>query len=218
MTVKELYKVTKRQGNLDVSDFMKLEESRKLSMTVEQARRAPLDKVRMMFELSKLDESLPEHASFKPYRIGWRGAYTISHGTASGYSQGCRCQRCKEASTQYHRDRRQRVRTANAAEQLKKFTAGTESAIAGEIPAIIAQDRAEQAQHKQLSPQEEESDRWTGMNKFLASYPADKIIPQKTLDFWYGVCGITGVSSKVEWLLQAEVEIRDENYYRKAIK
>src|SRR5277367_1581877 len=126
MTAKELRSLSRKQGNADVKEFMKLVENK--GMTVEQSRRAPLAAIRSQFELSKYAELLPGYAPFTPYRKGWRGAYTITHGTPSGYSQGCRLECCRSAWTAYRRQARVKKRAELAGNFTNKYLDGSRSA------------------------------------------------------------------------------------------
>lgn len=102
MTLKELNTKTKKCGKAAALAYQRTQPG----MSFEMACRAPLEDLRASFEGVKLLDELPEHAGFKPFRIGWRGPYTITHGTPAGYSAGCRMECCKVAWRVYSKKRR----------------------------------------------------------------------------------------------------------------
>jgi len=179
-------------------------------VTMEQVRRVPLDKVRQFFEQAKFVQSIPEHARFKPYRIGWRGPYTITHGTTSGYSQGCRCEPCKKAATAYHKARREKVRRESAVAQMRPYVEGTALALAGGIPALVAEHRAN-------NPVEDKSENFNGMNILVGKLADEERVTQGQLDAWFALCQIRSTGERVEWLMQSQLGVDERGYYKKSV-
>lgn len=125
MTQRELNKITRKLGNQMAVEYRESTPG----LSEQLARRAPLEELRLAHETAIVMDRLPRDAPFRLFRIGWRGAYTIAHGTSSGYSQGCRCEECREAWRLYQKGRykvrRQALAVVSAANGMRPFVEGT---------------------------------------------------------------------------------------------
>jgi hypothetical protein len=125
LTQRELNKATRKFGNQAAIEY----RDAHAGISEQTARRAALEELRAALEAAIVFDSLPKDAPFKAFRIGWRGAYTINHGAPGGYSQGCRCDLCKEAWRVYqagrYRKRRQALAAIKSGKANAPFVEGT---------------------------------------------------------------------------------------------
>lgn len=126
----ETNKLSKRLGNEEAKKYADTNHLGEL-----QARRVAISVIHDIFRELKAFTILPDHASVLPFRKGWRGVYTINHGTAAGYSQGCREKCCKDAWRVYQAARREenrRMMLENTLERKKEAFAGLAVVVANE--------------------------------------------------------------------------------------
>jgi hypothetical protein len=222
LTTREINSLSRKMANKFVGEYRAVKSIEMGSlMTIEQARRAPIEDVKYAFMTLKSKDRLPRSAHFTPFRIAWRGPYTITHGTISGYNQGCRrdCTAhptCSEVWSAFQRERYQRKKAEKAArknaEALRPFKDMALSLQSDDIPTIV---RA--GQEEEQREQDDGRDyRWGAMDMFVAGYPEGRIITQKTLNLWFDSCGLTAGRERIDWLLSGLIENRDGQWYRKA--
>lgn len=133
MTFSELNSITKRAGNLAVREWAAM----KANLTpdtvplanIQEARRAPVSAIKEAFIARSEFELIPDGASFRHFRTGWRGSELVTHGKSTSYSLGCRCNDCREAWRQYQKKRRDRKTTETAQQQIEHAKNGTRTLI-----------------------------------------------------------------------------------------